>query len=265
MRAREDTRTIAFDWAIRTLPAGSRILRETFTPHVHLADQFAVTSVFTVGELSVGEIESAYDYVVTSSKMWNVQPDLSATSYAHIFREKPVFEIVGVHAFPSIRIHAIRRVDSQSLGAGLVLQVSRKFGFTGVAALADVDLRIPEPGTGAPLEVRAIGADPALLLPEVPALGPGFFLLRVSVKSPVKTTAQAFYRPRGSADFNESDSVRAELARGENQVDFRIGRHDLVGRIRLDLGDAPGLYAVDSVALYRLAEDPIRRRADVGP
>jgi 4-amino-4-deoxy-L-arabinose transferase-like glycosyltransferase len=253
---REDTRTTAFRWAVQNLPQGSRILREAFTPHLHLVEGFAVTSHFSAGALPVSEIEGAYDYLVTSSTIWQAHPDLNATSYPYFFQKPALYEIAAGHASPAVRIHQLRRIEPRGLDAGLVFRLSGANGFANVSPVADVELRVPERGNAAPLEVRALGLDPGLLLPPMPLLGARFFLLRVELTSPHPTTLQAFYLPRGAAQFNEENSARAPIARGLNRVDLRLGFFELTGHVRLDPGEKPGLYRIESVALYALPEQP---------
>ncbi len=100
-----DPRTIAHRWAVTHVPPGSRILREAFTPHLHLEGAFVVDSVFAVGHLPSIDAMGDHDYVVTSH-MWRNFPDIGATPYQALFERPPVFQSGRIEDFV-VRIHRL--------------------------------------------------------------------------------------------------------------------------------------------------------------
>ena len=246
-RGDADARTLAHRWATANSPAGARVLREAFTPHLHLERSLVVDSVFALGLLPGLDARDGPDYVVTSH-IWRAFPDLGATPYAALFRKPPAFLSATRDGF-MIRVHRLTEPDPPDLEDRLVFRLSRDEGFGGVQAGSDTLLR--PTGTGR-LDVMALGRDPSLLLPRVPAAPPRRYLLRLVVESPSETTLQLFYPTPGATSFDEGRSVRRRLPRGEAFVDLRFGPVELDGRLRLDPGETPGRYAIRELALYRL-------------
>jgi hypothetical protein len=234
------------------LPRGSRILREAFTPHLHLVDDFVVRSVFSVGQLPLSETFDDYDYVVTGSTTWQLFPDPKATPYGLLFSKPIAFEAspppISGGWYPAIRIYRTRSTDPQDLESRIVFRVSERDGFGDVLPIQDL-----APGatgqTGA-LTANATGRDPCLLLPELPAAGEHRYLLRVVEDSPADTFLQVFYETPSDRRFDEAKSVRRPITKGENRLDLWIGPVTLAGRLRLDPGEEAGRYAIRAVTLY---------------
>ena len=249
-RNHEDTRTTAYHWAVKNLPRGARIFREAFTPQLHFAGRFIVGSCFALGETAAENLY-AWDYVVTTSVQWSAYPDLGQTTYGRFFGNPPVYELSGTHGYPSVRIDRVLRPhEPADLEPFTVFRLSSDDGFGDLLPLEQVALAAPPAGRAGALEVEALGGDPSLLLPELPVLGPRYFLLRVSLTAPKKTSLQLFYRPRGADQFSEEHSVSALLFPGKNRVELRFGPAEVAGRMRLDPADRPSLYTVDELALY---------------
>lgn len=256
-RKSTDPRSVAQQWAVRHLPPGSRILREAFTPHLHLVDDFVVRSVFSVGQLPLSETFDDYDYVVTGSTTWQLFPDRAATPYGLLFSKPMVFEaappdIPGYVWFPAIRIYRTKPPESEDLESRVVFRVSEEDGFSDVLPIQDL---APEPqaqGRVGALVANAVGRDPCLLLPELPGTEAHHYLLRVVLESPTDTWLQVFYATPSDRTFDERKSVRRPIAKGENRLDVWIGPVTLAGRLRLDPGEEPGRYAVRAVTLYAM-------------
>lgn len=249
-----DTRTAAEEWFEGHVPAGATVLREAFTPHLHLLPAYEVNSVFSLGALPEDRIAGAYDYVVTSSFMWSAYPTLSGTSYAAVFSHHLVYESPadGSQTGPVIRIYEMRPELPADLESRLVFRMSEQDGFSDVYPLKDVALDAPEPGRAGPLALDATGDDPTLLLPPAPAAGSAPYLLHVIIDSPARTVLQLFYATKEAPSFAEERSVRAPLSAGRNEIRVRFGPAELEGPIRLDPGQVPGSYSLRLLALYRL-------------
>lgn len=109
---RTDPRAAMVSWVRANIPPGARILREAFSPQVHLLDGYSVTSCFAVHMLEPSDIVGHYDYVVTSSAQWGYFRDLSGTTYAAVFSKEPLHEerppnIPGFTEWPTVRIDAL--------------------------------------------------------------------------------------------------------------------------------------------------------------
>jgi hypothetical protein len=256
-RRHTDPRTVAHEWAVRHLPPGSRILREAFTPHVHLVDDFVVRSVFSVGQLPLSETFDDYDYVVTGSATWQLFPDHAATPYGLLFSKPMVFEaappgIPGYTWFPAVRIYRTKPPEPEDLESRVVFRVSEEDGFADVLPIQDLAPTPEAPGRAGALVANATGRDPCFLLPELPGAGEHRYLLRVVVESPTDTWLQVFYATPSDRTFDEKKSIRRPIAKGENRVDVWIGPVALAGRLRLDPGEEAGRYEVRAVTLYAM-------------
>jgi hypothetical protein len=249
----EDTRTAAHRWAVANMPRGSRVLREAFTPHLHLVPELSVTSRFVMADMPIAELENNFDYVVTSSAMWNVAPDFQKTTYAWLFARKPIYQTPPSEAsahFPTVSIHALTRPLPKDIERFTVFRVSEEDGFGDVVAGHEVVLEPPAPGVAGPLFVTSLGQDPGFLSPELPALSTKTYVLRVSLTTPARTKFQVYYLTPSTQNYEEQKSVMRVLESGKNEFDLPFGGDALRGRLRLDLGDRPGLYVIHSIALY---------------
>jgi 4-amino-4-deoxy-L-arabinose transferase-like glycosyltransferase len=106
---RADPRAAMVSWVRANVPPRARILREAFSPQVHLLDGYSVTSCFAVHMLAPSDILGRYDYVVTSSAQWGYSEDLTGTTYAAVFAKEPLHEerppnIQGFSEWPTVRI-----------------------------------------------------------------------------------------------------------------------------------------------------------------
>jgi hypothetical protein len=247
---KRDTRTAAYIWATRHLPVGSRVLREAFTPQLDLSRRFVVDTRFSLAELSPEEIEQNYDYVVTSSSVWLAYPDLRKTSYEYFFSKKPVFEIPSFGDAPAIRID---KVAVPAVERRTVFRLSEAGGFNDVYAIQDVRISDGAPPGVGPLVLDSTGRDPSILLPELPPLEKGRFLLRVSLTSPAETMLQVFYSVPSAPNFNEENSCKRRIMRGKNEVEIRFGPAQIRGRLRLDPGERRGRYLLHAITLHELA------------
>jgi len=247
---KRDTRTAAYIWATRNLPIGARIVREAFTPQLDLSWRFTVDTRFSVAELSPEKIESDYDYVVTSSNLWLAYPDLRNTSYAYLFAKKPVFEIPSFGDAPAIRID---KVAPPIVERRTVFRLTEAAGFSDIYPVQDVRIRVGDAGGIGPLVLDSTGRDPGILLPELPPLEAGRFLLRVSLTSPAETMLQVFYAVPSAPNFNEENSCKRRIVRGKNELEIRFGPAKLQGRLRLDPGEGRGRYLLHAIALHELA------------
>jgi hypothetical protein len=255
-RAFVDPRIRAHRWFLEHVPPGSRVLREAFTPHLHLSNRFNVDSVFSIGQLPVKTLKR-YDYVVTGSALLGAFPDLSKTTYGWLFARPPLHEelpppIADFTDWPAVRIDRMSKPQQPDAPPETVFHLSKAEGFADVMPVTDVRLDTPSPGRDAPLTIDAVGPDPSLLLPDSPPRGTGSYVVRVRLESPFATTVQLFYATRAAPHFNEENSVSQPLAAGENDVELRFEAEDLQGRLRLDPGTQPGRYVLDSVELLAL-------------
>ncbi|HEX4337328.1 MAG TPA: glycosyltransferase family 39 protein [Polyangiaceae bacterium] len=255
-RAFVDPRIRAHEWFLDHVPPGSRVLREAFTPHLHLSNSFTVDSVFSVGQIPVSTLER-YDYVVTGSALLGAFPDLSKTTYGWLFARTPLHEelpppIPDFMDWPAVRIDQLSTPKQSNARPRSVFRLSTSDGFAGVSPVLDVQLDSPPAGHDGPLTIEATGPDPSLLLPRVRRRGTASYVVRIRLESPLATIVQLFYATHAAPKFNEEHSVKQPLSAGENRVELRFEAEDLQGRLRLDPGTAPGRYVLDSVELLAL-------------
>ena len=96
--------------------------------------------------------------------------------------------------------------------------------------------------------LRSSGNDPYILLPEISCGGfHHSVVLKVEMRSPVKTTLQLFYRTSTQDQFNEEQSMKKCIRQGDNIVYFQLPINEMEGSIRMDPGTAPGEYVLYSL------------------
>jgi hypothetical protein len=93
------------------------------------------------------------------------------------------------------------------------------------------------------ITIKATGIDPSVIVPEFP-LKP--CLVKITISSPAETNIQLFYLTAGQTAYDENHSVVAHLTAGSNVVYFHIDDSNLAGKWRLDPGDKPGDYLLQS-------------------
>jgi hypothetical protein len=102
------------------------------------------------------------------------------------------------------------------------------------------------------LLIKASGSDPALLLPQVHEA----FIAKVGLMSPASTKMQLFYLPPDKTDYDEAHSLVQPLKPGKNVIYFELDQPDFTGTLRLDPGDVPGEYLLESLELRRAVPMP---------
>jgi hypothetical protein len=103
--------------------------------------------------------------------------------------------------------------------------------------------------------LHSSGEDPIVLLPEFTCRDARSMVLRLEIKSPEKTEVQIFYRTRDQDWFTEGLSFRREIEKGENSVYFQLPADEIVGKVRLDPGKAPGDYIIHSLEFRAVVDD----------
>ena len=93
------------------------------------------------------------------------------------------------------------------------------------------------------LSVKATGIDPSLTVPEFP-LKP--CVVKIEISSPAETNVQLFYLTTGQPAYDEAHSAVAHLKAGTNVAYLHVDGPDLAGKWRLDPGDVPGNYLLQS-------------------
>ena len=96
--------------------------------------------------------------------------------------------------------------------------------------------------------LRSSGNDPYFLLPEISCGGfHHSVVLKVEMRSPVKTTLQLFYRTNINDQFNEEQSMKKCIKQGDNTVYFQLPIDEIKGLIRIDPGMEQGEYKLYSL------------------
>jgi len=102
--------------------------------------------------------------------------------------------------------------------------------------------------------LQSSGNDPHFLLPEISC---GDFhhsvVLKMEMRSPLKTTLQLFYRTNIKDQFNEEQSVKKCIKQGDNTVYFQLPIDEIKGLIRIDPGMKPGEYKIYSLEARSIA------------
>ena len=110
--------------------------------------------------------------------------------------------------------------------------------FAEIKPLTDVSLEVQ----GNALKIKAVGTDPAILLPSFRG---DQAIAEIVIESPADTTLQLFYRLPGIETFTEASSIRAPIKAGKNVIYISLPAWNRV--LRLDPGQVPGDYLLESV------------------
>ena len=121
---------------------------------------------------------------------------------------------------------------------GLVLSPAN--GFEGLTAIADAKLSPSSDG----LLIQAETTDPRLALPLFKVGDQGRWTIHAKISSPADTTLQIFFGTTTRPDYHESNSIRKDIVKGENDVSVEIPVPGFSGALRLDPGTAKGNYVL---------------------
>lgn len=128
--------------------------------------------------------------------------------------------------------------------------VNTSAGFAEIKPLNDVTLE----AQGNALIIQAVGSDPAILLPSFQS---DRAIAEINIESPADTTLQLFYRLSGMDAYSETSSITVPIKTGKNVVYLQLPAWK--GVLRLDPGQVPGDYLLESVQVKRVTSpDRIR-------
>ncbi len=94
------------------------------------------------------------------------------------------------------------------------------------------------------LTLAVFGEDPQLLFPKLEVGNFSSSILKVVLSSPVETTAQLFYKTKDASYFNEKTSIKKRIKKGINELYFFLPTDEVIGQIRFDPGNVPGIYKI---------------------
>ena len=101
------------------------------------------------------------------------------------------------------------------------------------------------------LMARALGPDPALLLPEFDLKAQP--VVKIVIASPAATTLQIFYKTGDQLDYNEAHASNFPLQEGENTIYIEIPVRNASGALRLDPGMVAGDYVLREIEARAVA------------
>jgi hypothetical protein len=79
-----DTRTLAYDWLARQLPAGHRVIAEWYTPQLHFDPRFRVRCIQYLARTPLAVLAADFDVALVSSAMTTRFPTRTNTTYAQL-------------------------------------------------------------------------------------------------------------------------------------------------------------------------------------
>ena len=104
-----DIKTVALAWCVANIPSGSRILAESYTPHVQYVGSYDVEWTFSVKDTAVSVMTNRYDYVIVSAPQWT-RFRSEDNAYGYLFERTPVWNsesgAPGVPG-PEVRIYSL--------------------------------------------------------------------------------------------------------------------------------------------------------------
>jgi hypothetical protein len=119
-----------------------------------------------------------------------------------------------------------------------------------IKALGDVLLVVDPRG----LMARALGTDPALLLPEFDLNGQP--IVKIVIASPAATSLQIFYKTRDQLDYDPAHATIFPLQSGENTIYIEIPVRNATGALRLDPGTVAGDYLLREIEARAITAGP---------
>lgn len=129
-----------------------------------------------------------------------------------------------------------------SSATDVLASIKTSEGFAEIRPLNDVSLETQ----GNALKIKASGTDPAILLPPFQAAQA---VAEITIQSPADTTLQLFYRLPRMDTYSEGSSTTAPIKRGRNVIYIQLPAW--TGVLRLDPGQVPGNYLLESVQVKR--------------
>jgi hypothetical protein len=102
---------------------------------------------------------------------------------------------------------------------------------------------------GEHISLTAKTNDPCIGITKLPVKKRSSHAIIIRLTVPKDTVIQLFYQTKVSPFFTESQSISKELKKGENKVIFFYQKTDFNGNLRLDPGNAPGIYLIHEIKL----------------
>lgn len=143
---------------------------------------------------------------------------------------------------PLVQKPQIELAQIFSSATQVLSSVNTSAGFAEIKPLNDVSLG----AQGNALRIKAEGSDPAILLPSFQS---DRAIAEINIESPADTTLQLFYRLSGMDAYSETCSVVAPIKTGKNVIYVQLPAW--IGELRLDPGQVPGDYLLESVQVKR--------------
>jgi hypothetical protein len=109
------------------------------------------------------------------------------------------------------------------------------------------------------LLLRANGADPFLLLPAIDAHGVDSAVVQLQLKSPEPTSISIYFRQDSKSNYSEKKKIRRRLNAGDNTLYLFVPAEYLTGQLRLDPGEIPGDYLLQSFEIRAIGAGKVRQ------
>ncbi len=104
------------------------------------------------------------------------------------------------------------------------------------------------------LRIKATGGDPFIELPFFSLPKDRYPIIKIDIMSPADTNLQLYYMTNASREYTETLSIRRFLRKGKNLLFVPVPSADLYGKLRLDPGEVPGDYYLNSIEVSAVPE-----------
>jgi len=126
-----------------------------------------------------------------------------------------------------------------------LLLINYDKGYDGLKALHQVLFLPRQDG----LVLKSQGIDPHFSLPLFNFSSGNQLIFKIDITSPKDTVLQLYYATKSSPNYNEKQSIKKRLRKGDNVIYFQLPLEEYTGRLRLDPGRINGEYLLRSIEL----------------
>ncbi len=99
------------------------------------------------------------------------------------------------------------------------------------------------------------GNDPYLILPAL-SLPKKAKVIKIGISVPTNTVLQIFFKTAQTNNYCEKQSVMHKLTSGRNTIYIEIPDDKIIGKLRLDPGNHPGLYVLQKLEFVGYGSSP---------
>jgi len=161
-------------------------------------------------------------------------------------------DIPVINAHRLLKGFKIKRKLEKTFNASnnTLLLINYDKGYDGVKALHQLSLLSREDG----LALRSLGRDPHLALPLFKLSPEKQLMIKIDITSPKHTILQLYYATKSLPNYNEKQSIKRRINKGNNVVFITLPLRNYTGHFRLDPGKIVGEFLLHSIEVRGISK-----------